>query len=110
VNGRIVSDQFEIAQQLSTLGLLPGDKIASIGAPFESYFARLGRLKFVTEVMDEDVALFWGLDEQKRAEVLRSLASTGARAVIAKRVPAAERSTWTRLADSDYYECALDEK
>ena len=105
---RIVSDQYEIAQQLSTLGLLPGDQIASIGAPFGSHFARLGRLKFVAEVMDEDIELFWRLDEQRKVEVFRSLASTGARAVIATGLPVAERSHWMRLADSDYYECTLD--
>ena len=105
----IAPDQYKIVQRLSTVGLIAGEPIASVGAPFNCYFARLGRLKFVAEVMDDDVELFWRLDEQRKAEVFRSMASTGARAVIAKRVPVPERSDWISLGDSGYYVHTLDE-
>ena len=104
----IAPDQYKIVQRLSTVGLIAGEPIASVGAPFNCYFARLGRLKFVAEVMDDDVELFWRLDEQRKAEVFRSMASTGARAVIAK-VPVPERSDWISLGDSGYYVHTLDE-
>jgi hypothetical protein len=108
--GRTEPDQYEVAHELSTMGIGAGDRIASIGSPFESiFFARLGKLKFVAQVMDDDVGLFWGLDKQSMAEVFRSLATTGARAVIAKDVPGPERSDWNRLGNSGFYVHFLNE-
>jgi hypothetical protein len=94
----------KIAEELHRVGIQSGDKIAVIGYAFDSFWARLARVKIVAEMSDEEADAFWSGKPSFQSEVLRAFASTGARAIVAERVPAhVAPSSWHRLGLSNYY-------
>src|SRR5579864_2910251 len=74
-----------IAERMHGLGLQPGDKLAVVGPHPEgedgAYAARLARVEIVGEVLDRDG--FFAASPTVRAEIFSSLASNGARGVMA---------------------------
>lgn len=94
----------EVAEELHALGIQPGDKVAVIGYGFDSFWARLARVQIVAEMLGWEADPFWLGDRALQSEVLHAFATTGARAVVAERVPGyAAPSEWHRVGDSDYY-------
>ncbi|MFQ5890966.1 MAG: hypothetical protein ACE5JR_13120 [Gemmatimonadota bacterium] len=77
----------EIAEGLLAAGLQPGDGIAFVGHAFGATFARLARLRIIAEIPDHQAEAFWAAPRARRAEVMRLLAGTGARAIVAERGP-----------------------
>ncbi len=93
-----------VAQTLKELGIEPGDKVGVIGHAYDSFWARLARVKIVAEMSEADADDFWRGDESLQQEVLQSFADAGVRAVVAEYVPPfAEMSHWLRVGNSNYY-------
>lgn len=102
--GRRPSWPGEVAQELHRLGIQPGDKVAVIGYGFDSYWARLARVRIVAEMFDWEADPFWLGVPLVHAQVLEAFARTGAKAVIAERVPSyVSPDAWHRVGRSNYY-------
>jgi hypothetical protein len=100
----------EVAEELHRLGIQPGDKVAVIGYGFDSFWARLARVKIVAEMLGSEAGPFYLGDASLQSEVVQAFASTGARAIIAERVPSyATLSSWHRVGNSNYYVYVLAE-
>lgn len=92
--------QWRIARELARHGIVPGTRIAVIGAPSESYWARTARLEIVASVPDWRVQAWWKMPDAWRDSLLAQFAEHGAQVAIATRPPpsGAPDSSWTPLA------------
>lgn len=100
----------EVAEVLHRLGVEPGAKVAIIGYGFDSFWARLARVRIVAEMPGHEADAFWEGDPSFQAEVLQAFARTGAKAIVAERVPSyATLSGWYRVGYSNYYVYMLTE-
>ena len=88
----------EVALALRRLGLLPGDRIASLGAPTETHWARQAGLSIVAEIPKGDENIFWMSAPEKKQELFQLLAGSGAKFLVAPE-PAlvAAREGWIPL-------------
>ncbi|NNE45281.1 MAG: hypothetical protein HKN37_01330 [Rhodothermales bacterium] len=94
----------EPAEVLQELGVVAGDHVGVIGYAFDSYWARLGRMKIVAEMPGTVADIFWYGDESSRTEALGAFRRTGVRAIVAESVPYRANTTgWRRVGESDYY-------
>jgi hypothetical protein len=64
-----------------------GDKVAVIGYGFGSFWARLARVQIVAEMLGWQADDFWLGDPALQSEVVQAFAGTGARAIVAEKVP-----------------------
>ncbi len=96
--------QPQVAAALNKMGVLPGDKVASIGYSFPHFWARLARVQIVAEIPSDDAKFFWEADSKVQSEVIRAFKSTGAKAVVTglmkHNIPP---SGWQRIENSDYF-------
>ena len=94
----------EVAHALHELGVTPGDKVGVIGYAYDSFWARLARVKIVAEMLEADADEFWRGDEALRQSVLQAFANTGVDAVVAEYVPGyAGLRDWHQVENSNYY-------
>jgi hypothetical protein len=94
----------EVAEKLHEFGVEPGDKVAVIGYAFDSFWARLARVKIVAEMLGAEADPFWVGGPEIQDKTLRSIASTGTKAVIAEYVPRyASIEGWHRVGISNFY-------
>jgi 4-amino-4-deoxy-L-arabinose transferase-like glycosyltransferase len=94
----------EVAQALHELGVGQGDKVGVIGYAYDSFWARLARVKIVAEMLDADANELWHGDEALRQSVLQAFANAGADAVVAEYVPEyVKLNDWHQVEDSNYY-------
>jgi hypothetical protein len=93
-----------VAEELQRLGIRPGDKVAVIGYAFDSSWARLARVQIVAEMFDWQAEAFWLGASSLHSKVLLALTQTGAKAIVAERVPSSVSPTnWHRVGDSSCY-------
>jgi hypothetical protein len=71
-----------IAEALPRYGIAPGDAVASIGDGQEAYWAHFADVPVVAEVWSIDSAGFWSAPPETQQAALRSMADSGARAVV----------------------------
>lgn len=103
--------QWQVANALKQIGVQSGDKVAHIGDSFLIYWARLARVQIIAEVPTWDVDKFWAADPSVKSQVIKILAGTGAKVIVAelvifgKKVPHNYGSTigWQRVGNTDYY-------
>jgi 4-amino-4-deoxy-L-arabinose transferase-like glycosyltransferase len=101
---------YRVAQWLGQNGTHQGDWVALIGFGREAYWARLAGLHIVAEMPVENSERFWGADSALRSQVIGALARTGAKILVAEKVPAsAPLAGWTRIDQTDYYAHRLQE-
>jgi hypothetical protein len=94
----------EVAQSLRGLGIEPGDRVGVIGYAYDSFWARLARVKIVAEMLEEDANDLWRGGPRAQKDVLDAYASVGADAVVAEYVPADARlDGWHQVGDSNFY-------
>lgn len=92
------------AEALWALGIQPGDQVAVIGYGFDSFWARLARVKIVAEMMGWEADPFWLGDPDLQQDVLAVFASAGARAVVAEYAPPYARlDGWQQVESSNFY-------
>jgi hypothetical protein len=97
-------DQITVADGLKKMGLHAGDHVAILGDGNWAYWARLGKLKIVSTIMSPDTPAFWAETLEQKEEVLRLLADTGAKAVVAAQVPASDAGNgWERIGVTENY-------
>jgi hypothetical protein len=93
-----------VAEDLHQLGIRSGDKVGVIGYAFDSFWARLARVQIVAEMFDEQADQFWLGDPLFQSTVLQAFARSGAKAIVAERVPNyVTPSGWHRVGSSSYY-------
>jgi len=96
--------QYEVAEGLKSIGVEPGDKVASIGTSFKAYWARLAGVKIVAEIPSKEVANFWAADDSIKSQVIKTFATTGARVVVANKVPGiVSKGEWQRMGHTSYH-------
>ncbi|MFZ1927694.1 MAG: hypothetical protein WAU50_01070 [Candidatus Sulfotelmatobacter sp.] len=99
-------DQLEAAVGLQSLGLTPGDKVAVIGDGSFAIWARLARLKIVSEVssLEPGNRGFWASSWERRSLVYQKLRDTGAIVVVVWSPPTnGVDPGWRRVANTNYY-------
>jgi hypothetical protein len=94
----------EVAEALHDLGIQPGDSVAVIGYGFDSFWARLARVRIVAEMLGIEADPFWTGDPSLQAQVIEAFTQTGAKAIIAEDVPAyAMLDSWLPVNETNYY-------
>jgi hypothetical protein len=94
----------EVAAMLHELGITPGDRVAVIGYAYDSFWARLARVKIVAEMLEADAVELWRGDETVQQSVLQAFESAGVKAVIAEHVPDnSQLKDWQRVGETNYY-------
>jgi hypothetical protein len=93
-----------VAQTLQELGVRQGEKVGVIGYAYDSFWARLARVRIVAEMLDTNAEEFWRGDEALRQSVLQAFEDTGIHAVVAEYVPGyANLHDWHQVGNSNYY-------
>ena len=97
------------AKELRSMGARPGDKVAVIGDGASAYWARLGKLRIVTEIMDtsmdrnQDSKQFWDAPEEVQQNVYHMMAQARAKLVVASCPPCpAATLGWEKIAGTPY--------
>lgn len=94
----------EVAQTLRELGAQSGDKVGVIGYAYDSFWARLARVKIVAEMLEADAGDFWRGDALLQQGVLQAFGDAGVDAVVAEYVPAEViLDGWHQVGNSNYY-------
>jgi hypothetical protein len=73
-----------VVAALAQRGIGPGSRVGFIGEAYDAYWARQGRLRFVSLVPLAEAERFWDLDASGRAAVLAHMRDRGATAIIAE--------------------------
>jgi len=96
--------QYEVANRLREMGILPGMQVADIGEDSGVYWAHFGGLRVIAEIMSQQANEFWAAPEATQQAVMQSFSETGAVAVIAQKPPAsAPDPKWQRLGGTPYF-------
>jgi hypothetical protein len=94
----------EVAETLYQLGIQPGDSVGVIGYAFDSFWARLARVRITAEMLDKDAEAFWVGDSTLQAEVTAAFTDAGVTAVVAEYVPEyASLPGWHQVGNSNFY-------
>jgi hypothetical protein len=94
----------EVAEELHRLNIESGDGVAVIGYAFDSYWARLARLKIVAEMFNWEADAFWRGTPSFQFKVIDVFKSTGAKAIVAEEVPSYARlKDWHQVNETNYY-------
>jgi hypothetical protein len=98
-----------VAGVLQQHDVTPGDKVAVIGYGFDSYWARLARVKIIAELPVVSADPFWRGDSSFQAGIIEAFARTGVKAIVAERVPSyASLPNWKQVKNSNYYFYVFD--
>jgi hypothetical protein len=94
----------QVAEEMHQLGIDTGDQVAVIGYAFDSFWARLARVQIVAEMFGWEADDFYLGDPAVKTAVYDAFADTGAKAIIAERVPDyAFLEEWHRVGNTNYY-------
>jgi hypothetical protein len=98
-------DNIRAAEGLQTMGIHPGDPVASIGDGVIQYWARLGKFRMVAEVFspDADRIHFWAESWERRKMAYECLRRAGAKVVVVWSPPESMDSGWKQIANTNYY-------
>jgi hypothetical protein len=95
---------YQVAKGLEDMGIRQGDRVASIGACFDAYWARVLRCRIIAEIPDEYIDDFWKSKDDVKNELIKTFKTTGAKALIAKDIPLpVHKEGWQRVGNTDYY-------
>ena len=103
--------QWEVANGLHQMGISPGDPVAYLRSSYRVDWARLARVKIISEIPPGDIMQFWTAEDREKSEVIETLYSTGARAIIAETPPSyVSMAGWRRIGRTGYYARILDKQ
>ncbi|MHC4321878.1 MAG: hypothetical protein ACYST3_06335 [Planctomycetota bacterium] len=96
--------QWKIADALYQTGIVPGDRVASIGNSHAHFWARLARVRIVAEMPHSSADDFWNADNLITSKVFETFRQTGAKAVVTNLVPDnISPPGWRQLAGTDHF-------
>ena len=97
--------QWQYAEQLKRLGVQSGEKVGIIGSALgAARWARLARVQIVAETPWTDTGKFWLADEETKARVVDTFATTGVKAIVAEKGPPFfAMNGWVRIGTSSDY-------
>ena len=99
---------WEVAQALHHLGIQPGDQVAGLSRVAEAHWARLARVKIVSEIPLGEERIFWAASPDLQRKIFRTLAGTGAKILVTKDPPpSGNNSGWLPLGTTGYYALPL---
>ena len=99
-----VREDYKVATSLRAMGITPGMKIADIGLDSGVYWAHVGGLRVIAEIMSSQADEFWSAPEATQDAVMRSFSETGAVAVVARKPPASgPNPKWQQLDNTRYF-------
>ena len=93
------------AKELRRMGAQPGDKVAVIGDGASAYWARLGKLRIVAEIMDTNHGSkdFWDASDEAQQQVYDTFARARAKLVVTSCPPCPPRTLgWEQIAGTPY--------
>jgi hypothetical protein len=95
---------WQIADALRQTGILPGDRVSSIGYSHGHFWARLARVRIVSEISHSNADNFWNADDVVKSKVFDTFRKTGAKAVVTNLVPGdIHPPGWQQLAGTDHF-------
>ncbi len=108
------SEQAQVAAGLRTMGIAEGQSLATIGIPRDSfYWARLARVRVITEIPTPYVNEYWFASPEKQEQVRSVFAKAGAVAIVTDGMPAEVTYPqsgvafavpgWQHIGDTSYY-------
>lgn len=104
-------NQWQVAEDLRSMGIKPGDPIARIGGLFNVGWARLLRVTIVAEVPRANWREFWCAKPEVQAQVIETFRRLGATAIVAEQTPGNEvylpGPEWHKLGDGTFYALRL---
>ena len=95
--------QWQVANELKQMGLIPEGKVATIGDSPEFHWARLGRWKIVAMIQSEDANAYWQASPALRARAEKAFSETGAVAVITDSVSAEQARGWQSVGQTGFF-------
>ena len=105
-------NQWQVAEDLRAMGVMPGDRVARIGGRFgHVYWARLMRVVVVADVPGGHAKDFWNATPEVQAEAIKAFSRLGVTAIVAAPdsagklyVPGPE---WQKVGDGTYFALRL---
>jgi hypothetical protein len=100
-----VVEHVTVANEVRSMGLSSGDKVAIIGDGTRAYWARLASVHIVAEIMTthHDAQQFWLSPEETKQIVYKAMAGTGAKLLVADNPPEPLSDTWIHVRGTSYY-------
>ncbi|HEY0101136.1 MAG TPA: hypothetical protein VGB76_19580, partial [Pyrinomonadaceae bacterium] len=100
--------QWQVADELSRMGVGRGESVASIGNTMFNTWPRLARVRVVAEISTRtggDVEKFWAADAALKAKVIETFARTGAKVIVAEGIPqwSSQPDGWQKIGTTNYY-------
>lgn len=104
-------NHWQVAQDLRSLGVRPGDQVARFPAHFGLAWARLLGVTVVAQVPVENSMDFWYATPEQQAQAIETLHRLGVTVVVAEQVPSdvahMPGPEWRKLGDGRYYALKL---
>ena len=98
--------EWEIAQGLKELGIKEKDKVATIGyeIPYSPYWARVAKVKIVSEIVSKDADRFWSASDLIKSQVITAFRKTGASVIVTNKLPeCCSKSGWQKIKKTNTY-------
>jgi 4-amino-4-deoxy-L-arabinose transferase-like glycosyltransferase len=93
-----------VAEKLKRLGLAPGDTVAVAGDAVNPSWPHIAQLSIVAEIGHGSTGFWWAADPPAKSRVFQALAGTGAKALVADRMPAPDWSgDWQQIGNTTYF-------
>jgi hypothetical protein len=98
-------DDIRAAEGLQSMGLRPGDPVASVGDGVVQYWARFGKFRIVAEVFSPQAERinFWSESWERRKMAYECLRRAGAKVAVVWAPPSGVDPGWTQIANTNYY-------
>ena len=104
-------NHWQVARDLQSLGVRPGDEVARFPAHFGLAWARLLGVTVVAQVPVEDSMDFWFTGPEQQAQAIETFRRLGLTVIVAEQVPSdvahAPGPEWRKLGDGRYYALKL---
>ncbi len=105
---------WSVADGLARMGVRSGDQVGFIGYGFAagSFWARLAKVRIIADIgtgpgdfpSKPDVDEFWHAEPAVKERVLAAFARTGAKAIVANRIPVGHSDPgWQRVGSTDHF-------
>ena len=97
-------EQWQVAEGLRELGVVPSNNVAFIGDSFRAFWAHLLGVRVTAEIRRDRVIDFWQAEPAVKSDVINAFARTGVKAVVTEKPPVGmDLRGWQKIRDTDYY-------